>query len=98
VSILGERMQTLVHLNPMTDIVAGYQGILLHGSWPPWQAFVPQAARRARAAARSCAVPAACRASLRITSEGCRDAACRRPRPGQSTSCTATRWRGSPSG
>jgi lipopolysaccharide transport system permease protein len=42
VSILSARMQALVHLNPMTDIVAGYQGILLHGRWPPWQAFVPQ--------------------------------------------------------
>lgn len=42
-SILGERMQTLVHLNPMTDLVAGYQGILLHGTWPTWHAWLPQA-------------------------------------------------------
>ncbi len=43
ISILGERMQTLVHLNPMTDLVAGYQGILLHGTWPTWHAWLPQA-------------------------------------------------------
>ena len=43
ISILGERMQTLVHLNPMTDLVAGYQGILLHGAWPTWHAWLPQA-------------------------------------------------------
>jgi len=42
VSILGERVQALVHLNPMTDIVAGYQGILLHGTWPAWHAYLPQ--------------------------------------------------------
>lgn len=40
--ILSERMQALVRLNPMTDIVAGYQGILLHGSWPTWHLYLPQ--------------------------------------------------------
>ena len=43
ISILGEHVQTLVQLNPMTGIVAGYQGILLHGAWPPWHAWLPQA-------------------------------------------------------
>jgi lipopolysaccharide transport system permease protein len=42
VTILGERTQALVHLNPMTDIVAGYQGILLHGTWPTWHVYLPQ--------------------------------------------------------
>jgi len=40
--ILSERMQSLVRLNPMTDIVAGYQGILLHGAWPAWHLYLPQ--------------------------------------------------------
>jgi lipopolysaccharide transport system permease protein len=42
--ILGERARSLVALNPMTNIVAGYQGILLEGQWPHWPVFLPQLA------------------------------------------------------
>ncbi|MBM4265518.1 MAG: ABC transporter permease [Deltaproteobacteria bacterium] len=40
-SILSDRLRPLLRLNPMTDLVAGYQGILLHGEWPFWLAYLP---------------------------------------------------------
>lgn len=40
-SILDERLQMLVSLNPMTAFVAAYQGILLYDVAPHWLAFVP---------------------------------------------------------
>ncbi len=42
-TILGERMRALVAWNPMTQLVVGYQQILLHGRWPEWSAYLPQA-------------------------------------------------------
>ena len=40
-SILSDRLRPLLRLNPMTDLVTGYQGILLHGEAPAWLAFLP---------------------------------------------------------
>lgn len=42
INILGEETRALVRLNPMTDLVVGYQEILLHGRWPAWQQYLPQ--------------------------------------------------------
>lgn len=42
-SILGERLQMLVSLNPMTAFVDAYQGILLYDRSPTWVAFLPHA-------------------------------------------------------
>ncbi|MDG2303594.1 MAG: ABC transporter permease [Candidatus Binatia bacterium] len=40
-SILGERLQFLVRLNPMTAFVDAYQGILLYDRSPDWLSFLP---------------------------------------------------------
>jgi lipopolysaccharide transport system permease protein len=48
-NVLGERAQALVRWNPMTDVVVGYQDILLHGRWPQWRAYLPQIALAAAA-------------------------------------------------
>jgi len=42
IAILGERTRALVSWNPMTELVVGYQEILLHGRWPVWSAYLPQ--------------------------------------------------------
>jgi len=41
-NVLGERTQALVRWNPMTDVVVGYQQILLYGRWPEWHHYLPQ--------------------------------------------------------
>ena len=33
-------VRDLILLNPMTPLVGGYQGILLHGAWPDWGSLV----------------------------------------------------------
>ncbi len=38
-SILPERFQNLMALNPMTQLVAAYQTILVTGQWPNWQSL-----------------------------------------------------------
>lgn len=43
ITILPERMQALMHLNPMMPVMAAYQGILVHGEWPDWASLVPVA-------------------------------------------------------
>ncbi len=43
-SILSDRLQLLVSLNPMTAIVDAYQGILLYDRSPNWLAILPHAA------------------------------------------------------
>lgn len=43
VTILSDRLQSLLYLNPMTTLVAGYQGILLRGETPSWLLLVPHA-------------------------------------------------------
>lgn len=40
-SILGDRARLLVSLNPMTALVDGYQGVLLHGRWPDLLSYLP---------------------------------------------------------
>lgn len=40
-SILGDRLQMLVRLNPMTAFVDAYQGILLYDRGPAWFHFIP---------------------------------------------------------
>jgi len=42
VAILPDRVRQIVALNPMTQIVASYQQIILHGKWPIWQDFIFQ--------------------------------------------------------
>ena len=40
--IVGETLQRLLDLNPLTRVVLAYQGILLRGAWPEWsQLLVP---------------------------------------------------------
>ena len=41
VTVLPERLQPLISLNPMARLVQAYQAILVHGQWPNWQALVP---------------------------------------------------------
>jgi len=36
ITILPERIRTLIQFNPMTQIIASYQQIVLHNSWPAW--------------------------------------------------------------
>ncbi|UCF93862.1 MAG: ABC transporter permease [Desulfobacterales bacterium] len=37
VAILPERVRDLIVLNPMTQLVTSYQGIILYGQWPSWE-------------------------------------------------------------
>jgi lipopolysaccharide transport system permease protein len=37
VTILPERIRSVIELNPMTRMVASYQQIILHGHWPHWE-------------------------------------------------------------
>jgi lipopolysaccharide transport system permease protein len=39
VSILPERVKTLMALNPMFHLIGAYQSILVHRQWPDWQAI-----------------------------------------------------------
>ncbi len=39
VTVLPERARSVIELNPMTQLVAAYQQIILHGSWPQWGQF-----------------------------------------------------------
>jgi lipopolysaccharide transport system permease protein len=36
VSILPERVQSLMALNPMASLIGAMQGVLVHGEWPQW--------------------------------------------------------------
>ena len=36
ITILPERLQNLIRLNPMTQIVMSYQNIILQNQWPTW--------------------------------------------------------------
>lgn len=40
-SILGDRLQMVVRLNPMTAFVDAYQGVLLYDRAPSWLSFLP---------------------------------------------------------
>lgn len=40
-SILPDRIQQLIRLNPLTPLVMAYQGIFVTGSWPQWTALLP---------------------------------------------------------
>lgn len=42
-SILPERIQSLMALNPMAPMTAAYQTILVSGQWPQWQTLWPVA-------------------------------------------------------
>jgi lipopolysaccharide transport system permease protein len=39
VTILPESARSLMDLNPMAGLVAGYQTILVNGQWPQWQSL-----------------------------------------------------------
>lgn len=41
VTILPESARSLMDLNPMAALVAGYQTILVSGQWPQWQSLWP---------------------------------------------------------
>jgi lipopolysaccharide transport system permease protein len=41
VTILPERFQSLMSLNPMAPLIAAYQTILVSGHWPNWQTLWP---------------------------------------------------------
>ena len=43
VTILPERLQPLVLLNPMAGLAGAYQTILVRGQWPNWQSLWPVA-------------------------------------------------------
>jgi len=40
-SILPERIQTLIGLNPLTPLVVAYQGIFVSNQWPQWPTLLP---------------------------------------------------------
>ena len=39
ITILPDRIRRIIELNPMTQLVAAYQQIILHGHWPHWALF-----------------------------------------------------------
>lgn len=39
-TILPERLQPLIALNPMTSIMAAVQGVLVRGDWPQWASLL----------------------------------------------------------
>lgn len=39
ISILPDRVRTLIALNPMTELIAAYQEIVLYDRWPLWSKF-----------------------------------------------------------
>jgi len=41
ISILPERIRTLVAWNPMAPLILAYQGILVNNQWPQWQTLLP---------------------------------------------------------
>lgn len=43
ISILPERFQPLMSLNPMARLAGAYQTILVSGQWPNWRALLPVA-------------------------------------------------------
>lgn len=43
-SILPEKVQPLMALNPLSGFMAAAQGVLVHGDWPNWLALWPMAA------------------------------------------------------
>jgi lipopolysaccharide transport system permease protein len=40
-SILPERVQQMIRLNPLTPIVTACQGIFVYGAWPRWATLLP---------------------------------------------------------
>ena len=40
-TILPEKISSLIVWNPMTSIVNAYQGILVNGRWPVWHTLIP---------------------------------------------------------
>lgn len=42
-SILPERAQELMALNPLAGLIGAYQKILVHGAWPDWNGLLPAA-------------------------------------------------------
>lgn len=41
ITILPEKLQTLMQLNPMAGLMAAYQTILARGQWPDWSGVLP---------------------------------------------------------
>ena len=40
-SVLPDRVQKMIFLNPVTPLVQAYQGLFIFGSWPKWTTLVP---------------------------------------------------------
>lgn len=40
VSILPERLQPFIQINPMAPLMAGLQGVLVQGQWPQWSSLI----------------------------------------------------------
>jgi len=40
-NILPDSLKGLLSLNPMAALISGYQGIMLHDSWPQWSSLLP---------------------------------------------------------
>jgi len=43
VSILPERLQSAIALNPMANLTAAFQTVLVNGQWPNWYSLLPVA-------------------------------------------------------
>ncbi len=40
-SVLPDRIQKIIRLNPVTPLVEAYQGLFVSGSWPRWPSLAP---------------------------------------------------------
>ena len=43
VNVVPEAARPLIELNPMTQLVAAWQGIFVNGTWPHWSSLLPVA-------------------------------------------------------
>lgn len=41
ISVLPEKIQRIIRLNPLTPLVEAYQGIFVSGVWPRWSSLLP---------------------------------------------------------
>jgi lipopolysaccharide transport system permease protein len=41
ITILPERLQSLLQINPLTSLMASYQNVFVYGQWPIWSSLLP---------------------------------------------------------
>ena len=41
ITILPERLQSLLQFNPLTSLMASYQNVFVYGQWPLWSSLLP---------------------------------------------------------